>query len=101
MYLNNGWRHSELIAILISCFILVYIVQAVTRFKLESQSKHSECTRHHQFNMQLIMWCEECNKKICPLCALEDTHKDHKVSRTVTWIYWIYDYVYGREIDYS
>lgn len=26
------------------------------------------------------MWCDDCGKKVCPLCALEDSHKDHKVS---------------------
>ncbi|XP_039268631.1 uncharacterized protein LOC120343496 isoform X2 [Styela clava] len=57
----------------------VNLEQAVVRFKVESKTRYPECSRHRQFHMELLMWCETCACNLCPLCALEDSHKDHKV----------------------
>nr|XP_039268630.1 tripartite motif-containing protein 46-like isoform X1 [Styela clava] len=58
----------------------VNLEQAVVRFKVESKTRYPECSRHRQFHMELLMWCETCACNLCPLCALEDSHKDHKIA---------------------
>ncbi|XP_078495236.1 tripartite motif-containing protein 59 [Ciona intestinalis] len=58
----------------------INIEEAVERFKKEGKSHYPVCDQHAAFKMEKIMWCEDCKVNICPLCAVGDEHKQHKIT---------------------